>query len=101
MAAATDHRSILPDSAALGLDSMHDRASSEEVQECIEVEEEEGREEHTESSSSSDEETVDDAMKEDMLKLEESFEDHGMKFRLIGRIGEGSCAPVECGDSRI
>ena len=41
------------------------------------------------SDSSSEEEEIDESIKQDMLKLEESFKEHGMKFRLIDRIGEG------------
>ena len=51
--------------------------------------EERGREPSEASDSSSEEEPVDDTVRQDMLKLEESFEEHGMKFRLIDRIGEG------------
>ena len=59
------------------------------------IEEEVDGEEHSEASeSSSEEEPVDETVREDMLKLEESFQEHGMKFRLIDRIGEGKYA--EC-----
>lgn len=58
-------------------------------------------EEHQESQdfseaaeSSSEDETIDETVKEDMVKLEESFKEHGMRFRLINRIGEGASAQV-------
>lgn len=63
------------------------------AEEC--VGEEEPRDEYSDNSSSaSEEETIDDTVREDMLRLEESFAEHGMKFRLVDRIGEGEPAPT-------
>ena len=54
------------------------------------VEQDVNGDEHSEASDSSTvSEQVDETVREDMIKLEESFEEHGMKFRLIDRIGEG------------
>ena len=47
------------------------------------------------SQSSSEGETIDDTVREDMLRLEESFAEHGMRFRLIDRIGEGEIASAD------
>ena len=53
------------------------------------IEEEEGDDYSEESGSSSEGELIDETVREDMQKLEETFEENGMKFRLIDRIGEG------------
>lgn len=42
-----------------------------------------------ESDSSSETQDISDAVREDMIKLEEIFEENGMNYRLINRIGEG------------
>lgn len=85
MAASTVQHSVEPSAepaAHLG------QANSENVMDHAE-EDSPGKESSETSESSSDGEQVEDGIKQDMLKLEESFEEHGMKFRLIDRIGEG------------
>ena len=90
MATAMDHHPTLPDAdpnAHIG------RKINENAEDLIEEEEQE--EEYLEASeSSSEEEIIDETVREDMLRLEESFAEHGMKFRLIDRIGEGEPAPT-------
>lgn len=44
---------------------------------------------HSESSESEHE--IDETVREDMIRLEETFMEIGMKFRMIDRIGEGIC----------
>ena len=41
------------------------------------------------SETSSESGGIDESVREDMLRLEETFEENGMKYRLIDRIGEG------------
>ena len=41
------------------------------------------------SETSSEAGNVDESVREDMLRLEDTFEENGMSFRLIDRIGEG------------
>ena len=87
MAAVMDHRPILPDT-----DTTAPAKDTIALGDYDCIEEEELEEGYSESSSSSEEENIDDTVREDMLKLEESFARHGMEFRLIDRIGEGSYA---------
>ena len=42
------------------------------------------------SDTSSEAKGIDESVQEDMIQLEETFDENGMNFRLIDRIGEGS-----------
>lgn len=54
----------------------------------------ESPEEHEGSEESSeDEHEVDECVLEEMTKLESTFDEIGMKFRMIDRIGEGELRP--------
>ncbi len=85
MAALTDQRSVEPNA------DLADLGETNNVDAGVHAEGDCHDKENSETTdSSSDEEQVDDSIKQDMLKLEESFKEHGMKFRLIDRIGEGT-----------
>lgn len=60
-----------------------------EPDECEEGEDEQEGSESSEGSAES-EYAVDETVKEEMAKLEGTFREIGMKFRLIARIGEGN-----------
>ena len=92
MAALVDNPSVLPET---DFAAAFSKTNNMEEPDYVEGEDQSG--EHSEDSdSSSEEEPVDDAVKEDMLKLEESFEEHGMKFRLIDRNGDGEHMLCPC-----
>ena len=44
--------------------------------------------------SSEDELELDDSVREDMARLEDTFREIGMKFRMIDRIGEGDTKAI-------
>ena len=44
---------------------------------------------HSEVSSDDDELDFDASVQEEMVKLEETFRENGLKFRMIDKIGEG------------
>lgn len=64
-----------------------------EPDECEEGEDEQEGSESSEGSAES-EYAVDETVKEEMAKLEGTFREIGMKFRLIARIGEGTFSTV-------
>lgn len=58
------------------------------------------------AETTDDEEDVDDAVMEDMIKVEQTFAGFGTRFRLIDKIGEGEhwlcyCRHVRCGSDKL
>ena len=60
----------------------------DESEECTEDEVTRGLDSSSETSE--DDEEVDDCVQEDMNNLEDVFNERGLKYRMINRIGEGS-----------
>lgn len=76
-------------SEKLGLSpgTRHDLENNEDDEELSEGSE------HSPGSSESEHE-VDEAVLEDMARLENTFDEIGLKFRMIDRIGEGARQPT-------
>lgn len=67
--------------------------SQYDTDELDEGEDEQEGSECSEGSAES-EYTVDETVREEMVKLEDTFREAGMKFRMIARIGEGNVGIV-------
>ena len=67
----------------------HEHGPQDETDELEEGEDEQEGSECSEDSAES-EYAVDETVREEMAKLEDTFREIGMKFRMIARIGEGN-----------
>ena len=67
----------------------HEHGLQDETDEFEEGEDEQEGSECSEGSAES-EYAVDETVREEMAKLEDTFREIGMKFRMIARIGEGN-----------
>lgn len=74
--------------------ATEDANASEEAGEDEQEEEEGEGEEDEEADESSDDENVDNAVQADMQKLSDDFPSFAKSYRLIKRIGEGTCAAI-------
>ena len=80
---------VAPNSFTSMFELGHEYGSQDETDELEEGEDEQEGSECSEGSAES-EYAVDETVREDMAKLEDTFREIGMKFRMIARIGEGS-----------
>lgn len=71
----------------------HEHGLQDETDELEEGEDEQEGSECSEDSADS-EYAVDETVREEMAKLEDTFREIGMKFRMIARIGEGTFSTV-------
>lgn len=69
------------------LENFDDDESDDQMDESRDPMEDSGCTRSAETSE--DEEDIDDAVMEDMLKVEQTFAGFGARFRLIDKIGEG------------
>ena len=80
---------VAPNSFTSMFELGHEHESQDETDELEEGEDEQDGSECSEDSAES-EYAVDETVREEMAKLEDTFREIGMKFRMIARIGEGN-----------